>query len=183
VSLEALRADIEEISPLNEREVLAIERTLDRLTWPGDPFDEEANDHHVTVGAFILSSRGIVLHLHKRLGMWLQPGGHVDAGESPEDACRREALEETGLEVRHFDPVRLFHVDVHPGPSGHTHYDLRYLVVAEPRDPSPLDDESPEVYWFDLDAASERAATDLIPVMRKLGQSIETWGVANYRGE
>jgi 8-oxo-dGTP pyrophosphatase MutT (NUDIX family) len=183
VSLTSLRSDIEEISPINEREVLSIEKTLDRLTWPGDPFDEAANDHHVTVGAFVLSSRGLVLHLHKRLGMWLQPGGHVDPGESPEEACLREASEETGLEAHHLDPVRLFHVDVHPGPSGHTHYDLRYLVVAEPRDPSPGEGESPEVYWFDLDAATERAAKDLVPVIDKLAQSIDAWGVANYRGE
>jgi 8-oxo-dGTP pyrophosphatase MutT (NUDIX family) len=179
VSLVTLRADIEGISPMNDREALSIEQTLDRLTWPGDPFDEEANEHHVTVGAFLLSSRGIVLHRHKRLGIWVQPGGHVDAGESPEEACLREAVEETGLDVHHLDPVRLYHVDVHPGPSGHTHYDLRYLVVSEPRDPSPPLGESPEVYWFDFDAAAKRAAVDLAPVVRKLAQSIDTLGVAN----
>jgi ADP-ribose pyrophosphatase YjhB (NUDIX family) len=177
--LETLRIEIEAITPINDREAHSIEKTLDRLTWPGDPFDEEANEHHVTVGAFILSSRGIVLHLHKRLGMWLQPGGHVDAGESPEEGCLREATEETGLEVRHLDPVRLFHVDVHPGPSGHTHYDLRYVVVAEPREPTPPLGESPEVYWFDLESATERAAEDLVPVVRKLAQSIDSLGVAN----
>ncbi len=168
---------------MNEREARSLERTLDRLTWPGDPFEEEANDHHLTVGAFVVSSRGMILHLHKRLGIWVQPGGHVDAGETPEEACVREVSEETGLEVRHLDPARLFHVDVHPGPSGHTHYDLRYVVASEPRDPSPPPGESPEVYWFDFDEAAERAADDLAPVVRKLARSIDTWGVANYRGE
>ena len=179
MSLESLRAEIEAISPLNEREAESIEKTLDRLTWPGDPFDEKEHEHHVTVGALVLSSRGIILHRHKRLGIWVQPGGHVDVGELPEDACLREAREETGLEVRHLDPVRLFHVDVHPGPSGHTHYDLRYLLVSEPRDPSPPEGESPEVYWFNFDAASERAAGDLVPVVRELAQSIDSLGVAN----
>jgi 8-oxo-dGTP pyrophosphatase MutT (NUDIX family) len=179
VSFETLRVAIEGILPLNEREASSIEKTLDRLTWPGDPFDEEANDHHVTVGAFILSARGVVLHRHKRLGIWVQPGGHVDVGESPEGACLREATEETGLEVHHLEPIRLFHVDVHPGPSGHTHYDLRYLVVSEPRDPSPPEGESAEVYWFDFDAATERAADELVPVLRTLAQSIDSSGVAN----
>jgi 8-oxo-dGTP pyrophosphatase MutT (NUDIX family) len=179
VSLENVRAEIQRISPMNEREADSIERTLDRLTWPGDPFDEEANEHHLTVGAFVVSSRGIVLHLHKRLGIWVQPGGHVDAGESPEEACLRETSEETGLDVRHLDPICLFHVDVHPGPSGHTHYDLRYLVVSEPHDPTPPAGESPEVYWFDFDAAAARAADDLVPVVRHLARSVDSLGVAN----
>jgi 8-oxo-dGTP pyrophosphatase MutT (NUDIX family) len=179
VSVDRLRAQIAAITPLNEREAESITQTLDRLTWPGDPFDESANDHHVTVGALVLSSRGIILHRHKRLGIWVQPGGHVDAGEEPEDACRREASEETGLEVHHLDPVRLFHVDVHPGPSGHTHYDLRYLMMSEPRDPSPPTGESPDVYWFDFEAASERATADLVPVVRALARSIDSLGVAN----
>ena len=63
----------------------------------------------------------------------------------------RETLEETGLVSR--APRRrstLFHVDVHPGPRGHTHYDLRYVLVARPLDPPPPPGESPEVYWFDF---------------------------------
>ena len=45
---------------------------------------------------------------------------------------------------------------MHPGPKGHTHYDLRYVVVSEPLDPSPPAGESPEVYWFDFAAAAQR---------------------------
>jgi ADP-ribose pyrophosphatase YjhB (NUDIX family) len=33
-------------------------------------------------------------------GLWCVPGGAMDAGESVEECCRREVLEETGLEVR-----------------------------------------------------------------------------------
>ena len=40
-----------------------------------------------------------MLHLHKRLDLWLQPGGHIEPGETPWDAARREAHEETGLDV------------------------------------------------------------------------------------
>jgi hypothetical protein len=35
------------------------------------------------------------------------------------------------------------------------------------------------VYWFDFDAAAQRAADDLAPVMRKLAGSVDTLGVAN----
>jgi 8-oxo-dGTP pyrophosphatase MutT (NUDIX family) len=180
VTLDALRVRLEAITPVDEREAESIEKTLERLNWPGDPFDEHADDHHLTASAFVLSSRGVVLHLHKRLGIWVQPGGHVDEGESPEEACVRETAEETGLLVRHLDPVTLFHVDVHPGPSGHTHYDLRYVVASEPLDPSPPAGESPEVDWFDFDAAAERAQGSLSPALfRKLAESPQARGVTN----
>ena len=176
---ETLREQIERIEPVNEQESLSIVATLDRLTWPGDPFSEVENEHHVTASAFVISTRGVILHRHRRLEIWLQPGGHVDPGERPEDAARRETHEETGLVARHVVPINLFHVDVHPGPRGHTHYDLRYLLVSEPRDPSPPQGESPEVYWFDFDAAAQRAADDLVPVLRRLAESVDTLGVAN----
>jgi 8-oxo-dGTP pyrophosphatase MutT (NUDIX family) len=170
-----LVAAIHAIEPVDERECASLTATLERLSWPGDPFDEFANDHHVTSSAFVLSSRGIILHLHRRLGIWVQPGGHVDAGEGPEEACVRETLEETGLEVVHTDPATLFHVDVHPGPRGHTHYDLRYVVLARPVDPSPPPGESPEVYWFDFAHATQRCESAMVPALEKLKVAAVRW--------
>jgi 8-oxo-dGTP pyrophosphatase MutT (NUDIX family) len=171
VSVEELRVELERLVPVDEREATSIASTLDRLTWPGDPFSESENDHHVTASAFVVSSRGVILHLHRRLGIWVQPGGHVDPGESAPEACVRETLEETGLAVRHLVPPRLFHVDVHPGPKGHTHYDLRYVLVSDPHDPAPPDHESPDVYWFSFEDAPTRAEPTLSAALVKLGQS------------
>ncbi|MCU1362807.1 MAG: pyrophosphohydrolase including oxidative damage repair enzyme [Acidimicrobiaceae bacterium] len=172
-----LRLGIERITPVDEREATSISGTLDRLTWPGDPYSEQENDHHVTASAFVVSSRGVILHLHRRLEIWVQPGGHVDPGESPLAACVRETLEETGLVVRHLEPPLLFHVDVHPGPKGHTHYDLRYVLLADPLDPTPPDHESPEVYWFDFADAPRRAEPALSPALIKLGQLVRELGM------
>lgn len=172
-----LRLDLERISPVDEREANSLALTLDRLTWPGDPFSESDSDHHVTASAFVVSSRGVILHLHRRLGIWVQPGGHVDAGESPAVASLRETYEETGLVVRHVEPPLLFHVDVHPGPKGHTHYDLRYVLLSEPLDPSPPDHESPEVYWFDFDEAPRRAEPTLSAALVKLREWENEFGM------
>ena len=172
-----LRAQIERIDPVDERERASIDQTLDRLTWPQDPFDEEASDHHLTASAFVISSRGVVLHRHRRLGIWVQPGGHVDPGESIEAAALRETHEETGLIVRHLDPVELFHVDVHPGPRGHVHYDLRYVLVARPEDPTPLEGESAEVFWFDFADAIKRCEPSLVPALEKLQRASSEWNV------
>jgi 8-oxo-dGTP pyrophosphatase MutT (NUDIX family) len=175
--LDQLRRQLARITPVEEREKSSLARTLERLTWPGDPFDEHFSDHHLTASAFVISSRGVILHRHKRLGIWVQPGGHVDPGETPEEAALRETIEETGLIVRHLDPVELFNVDVHPGPRGHTHYDLRYVLVAPPVEPAPPVGESPDVYWFTFDAAVERCESSLVATLTKLGESIAGFDV------
>ncbi len=149
------------LEPVDDREQRSIAATLDFLDRAEDPFDATMNEHHVTSSSFVVSERGVILHRHRRLGIWVQPGGHVDPGETPEDAAVRETYEETGLVVRHFTPPRLFHVDVHPGPAGHTHYDLRYVVRARPDDPAPAMGESPDVHWFEFAAAVERAEPGL----------------------
>jgi 8-oxo-dGTP pyrophosphatase MutT (NUDIX family) len=181
-SLRSLRAQIERIDPVDQRESDSIAATLEVLKAPGDPFSRMAS-HHVTASAFVVSSRGVILHRHLLLGIWIQPGGHVDATEDPESAALRETLEETGLVAHHFDPVELFHVDVHPGPQGHRgpkdhlHYDLRYAVLAPPLDPSPPEGESPEVEWFDFDAAQARCEPALAPAIAKLARWYATRNV------
>jgi 8-oxo-dGTP pyrophosphatase MutT (NUDIX family) len=177
-----LVGQLEHIVPVDEREAGSIVATLDRLTWPEDPFDERVSEHHVTASAFVVSSRGVILLCHRLLGIWVQPGGHIDPGEGPEEAALRETLEETGLAVRHRSPAELFQVDVHPGPHGHTHYDLRYVLVAPPLDPSPSHGESREVYWFDFDAARERCEPALGHVLDKLDRATQRWNVKDFDG-
>jgi 8-oxo-dGTP pyrophosphatase MutT (NUDIX family) len=144
-----LRALVASRVPVDEREAESVRRFLAELDRLERPFDEHADPVHVTGSAVVIGRRGVLLHHHKRLGMWLQPGGHVDPGETPEQAAVRETFEETGFTCT--DP-RFVHVDVHPGGRGHTHLDVRYLVEAD-GDPSPAEGESPDVLWFAWDDA------------------------------
>ncbi len=75
--------------------------------------------------------------------------------------------------------MALFHVDVHPGPKGHTHYDLRYVLTSAPDDPTPPEGESPDVFWFAFDVAPERAESTLGAALRKLGESIDSLDVTD----
>ena len=165
------------LTPVDEREAASIAATLERLAWPGDPFDETASDHHLTASALVVSSRGVILHRHRSLNIWVQPGGHVDPGEEPAAAALRETAEETGLAARHLDATRPYHVDVHPGPRGHTHYDLQYLLAAPPEDPAPAPGEAPEVYWFDFAAAKQRCEPSLVAVLSRLEREVASLDV------
>lgn len=143
-------------APVDARETESIARFLEVVPALDDPCHEHADVRHVTASAIVVcdDAGAVVLHLHKRLGMWLQPGGHIDGGETCAQAALREAREETGLPVRHHDGGGVFvHLDVHPGPRGHTHFDLRYLLRAPHVAPTPGQDESPEVRWFAWDEA------------------------------
>ncbi len=155
-------------SPVDSRERNSITRFLAVFDALDRPFDEHASSLHVTASAIITGDAGVVLHRHKRLGMWLQPGGHIDADELPWDAALREAVEETGLPVTPADvePTTLLHVDVHPGPRGHTHLDLRYHFTAPPVAPAPPDGESPDVGWFSWAQAIAMSEPGLEGVLR-----------------
>jgi 8-oxo-dGTP pyrophosphatase MutT (NUDIX family)/GNAT superfamily N-acetyltransferase len=163
--LGTVRAAVAARRPVDARERESIATFLAGLDALSDPFDEHASPTHVTASAIVTSELGVVLHLHKRLSKWLQPGGHVDPGEAPWEAALRETSEETGLPVTADGPA-LLHVDVHPGPRGHTHLDLRYHLVSPPVAPAPPEGESPLVRWFSWPEAINMAELGLEGVLR-----------------
>lgn len=163
---------IADIVPVDLRERISINALRDRLSWGDDPFRESTSPWHVTASAFVVSPRGVILHKHRLLGIWVQPGGHVDPGESPEDGARREVYEETGLLTEPFGDGRIFHVDVHRGPRGHTHYDLRYVLWNNGDEPSPGANESPDVEWLSFPAAVGRAEFALRPALERLAEFV-----------
>ncbi|MFA9428747.1 NUDIX hydrolase [Egicoccus sp. AB-alg2] len=163
--LAELRRHLATHRPRDVREERSLRRTLALLDWLADPLSETADSTHVTGSAIVLDAGGrVLLHRHKRLGIWLQPGGHVDPGESVAQAAVRETREETGLAARHPDGGPLVaHVDVHQGPRGHVHLDVRYLLHADGDavlEPEP--GESPHVGWFDLDAVRHVGDASLV---------------------
>ena len=170
-----LRSRFTRHAPLDDQERRAVAHLLELLDGEADPFARTTLPTHVTASAVVrdIATGAVLLHLHRRLDRWLQPGGHIDPGERPEDAAVRETVEETGFAVAHprAGPLVL-HLDEHPGPDGHVHLDLRYLLHADRTAPRIADGETtgtgpgPTLRWADPEAAS--ALTD-----RSFGRALE----------
>lgn len=176
-TIEELHGAIEAFRPRTDREVGSRERMLAELGRLTRPFDREADPVHFTASAIVIGPRGVLLHLHKRIRRWLQPGGHIDPGETPIEAALREAGEETGLPVALAGGRReLFHLDVHTAYAGHIHLDLRYLLEAPDRDPAPAEGESQDVAWFSPQAAEQLADEALLDALHRLPSSAGTGG-------
>jgi 8-oxo-dGTP pyrophosphatase MutT (NUDIX family) len=181
--LRAVRDAVGDHPAADDREEIAKARILDGLDRLPRPFDEEADPVHLTGSAVVVGRRGTVLHRHKRLHRWMQPGGHLDPGEGPWDAALRESEEETGLPLRHPDEgPRLLHVDVHEAAKGHIHLDLRYLLLAPDEDPHPPPDESPEARWYTWDEALDVSDAALVGALEAARRQPEVPAVRGREG-
>jgi 8-oxo-dGTP diphosphatase len=57
-----------------------------------------------TAAGILVHEDKVLLVKHKKLGIWLNPGGHIEVGELPHQAAEREFFEETGVKVTAYDP-------------------------------------------------------------------------------
>jgi 8-oxo-dGTP pyrophosphatase MutT (NUDIX family) len=128
--------------PEDSRDEEVLHRFRDFLARP-DPFFRENAEGHVTASAIVMLPPGdrVVLVSHRKLGGWLQPGGHVEAEDgSVFETALREVREETGIERLEAPRGRsILDLDVHPIPAfgdepPHFHYDVRFLMTSEDGD-------------------------------------------------
>ena len=114
---------------------------------------------HLTGSAWIVSPdrRRTLLTHHRKLGKWLQLGGHADGDRDLLEVARREAREESGLRSLRVVEAGVFDLDRHWIPPrktdpGHYHYDLRFLLEADPDEPLVISAESEDLAWVEIAA-------------------------------
>ena len=99
--------------------------------------DENPRTHYcVYFAAYDPTAKEVFIGHHKKSGLWLFNGGHIDRGETPEEALLREIGEEWGLKIN-LDLIgepKLLTITEINNPTKQTctrHYDIWYFVPVE----------------------------------------------------
>jgi 8-oxo-dGTP pyrophosphatase MutT (NUDIX family) len=155
VTRDDLRPLLDGHEPRDAKEAADRTAMLAFLDHLPEPFSRDQQIAHFTASALVVDETGTRTALvhHRKLGIWVQPGGHLDPHDTTiGDAALREVREETGIAGT---LGRLLHLDIHEIPSEppHLHLDVRFLVVAA-GDDLQLSDESTDLRWYELDEAA-----------------------------
>jgi 8-oxo-dGTP pyrophosphatase MutT (NUDIX family) len=126
---------------------------LDFLASAPQVFERSHAVGHFTGSAWLVSGDGerVLLTHHRKLGRWLQLGGHADGDRDLARVALREAEEESGLRELAVHPD-IFDLDRHLIPArgdepAHWHYDVRYVVRATGSETFVVSEESLELAW------------------------------------
>lgn len=147
-------------------------------------------DRDFTASGLVVDAGRVLLVRHSTLDRWVQPGGHVEPRETPDEAAIREVREETGVSMRVHEAYRPadpdaedlpepFRINLHEVHEGHWHVDFAFLGtverVGEPTDGDAHDGQR----WVDrdeigtlspLDANTRRMALDAIESVQRSGE-------------
>ena len=154
-------------------------------------------EHDQTASAFIVRTDRekpeLLLHTHKKLGVLLQIGGHVELNETPWQAVCHEIVEETGYSLDQLDilqpKLRMESLDgavLHPLPlvhnthnfdtaGTHKHTDVSYAFVtdSEPNN-LPSEGESTDFRWVDIEQLKALEKRNIFENVRKIGEFVLT---------
>lgn len=156
-----------------------------------------SGEHDLTASAFVVRDDfpepRLLLHMHKKLGVLLQPGGHVELNENPWQAIEHELREETGYS---FDDLEILQPKgtlksitnawLHPQPvvvnthnfdsdGIHKHTDISFAFVAY-GEPTllPEEGESRDLRWLSSEQLSQLDSTEIFENVREIGQYVLT---------
>jgi 8-oxo-dGTP pyrophosphatase MutT (NUDIX family) len=159
---EPIRRVLDQYEPRDASEVADVAR-LGALLEREDVCDRSTSVH-VTGSALVVHppTRTVLLRWHPRMQMWMQVGGHFDAGETdPWLVALREAREETGLtDLRApaltADPplqIVIVPVPAYGDEPAHEHADFRYVFVTATPSAIVPESSAARLRWTDVTQA------------------------------
>lgn len=144
--------------PVDAGEAENLARIEEFVRSHAECFQRSLEVGHITGSAWLINRAGshVLLTHHRKLGMWLQLGGHADGNPDVLAVAIREAQEESGID--RIMPVSkdVFDVDAHeiparPGEPPHVHYDIRFLLTTCDDERIRISDESIDLRWVAMD--------------------------------
>ena len=154
---------------------LAREKILEFITEHNDALHRTCMEGHLTGSAMIIESsyERVLVMLHKKLGIWLQPGGHADGEGYLSNVAFREAFEETGINNLALWTTAI-DCDVHKIPEfgdekEHFHFDLTYLLLAPEKAVIKRNHESTDMRWVPLEELKALTGEERLQRIARLG--------------
>lgn len=147
---------LEKYFPTDPYEIAAKSQMLDFINEFENCFDRSLALGHFTGSCWIESydKSKFLLTLHKKIGLWLQPGGHADGDSDIVRVALKEAHEESGLENIELVSNDIFDIDIHlihayKNVPAHYHFDVRFLMRASNKNEKiKISNESNDLKWF-----------------------------------
>jgi 8-oxo-dGTP diphosphatase len=123
--------------------------------------------HFTATGIVFSPQKEILMIKHKKLQVWLPPGGHVEKDELPEDAVLREIYEETGIIAKIYSmkqklslsskhckelerPFVILLEDMECN-GLHVHIDMFFLCIALNKELVLQQSEISDIGWFTIE--------------------------------
>lgn len=113
---------------------------------------------HFCASVFVVNpeNKKMLLVKHKKFNKWVQPGGHIEDDETPEEAALREVYEETGIKVtllgdrfpREDDFIRPLGIQKNRNKMGDLHIDIIYAGIPKGEIHEKISEESTVISWF-----------------------------------
>lgn len=141
-------------APRYTEEVEYKERVIRFIQNHENCFERTCKVGHITGSSWLISPEGthaFLMH-HRKINIWVQPGGHCDGDTDVLAVALKEAQEESG--IRDIRPIshNIFDIDIHTFPKKgddpeHLHYDVRFFLQAQ-TSAITINTESNDAQWF-----------------------------------
>lgn len=154
---ELLLKALEAYQPTHQADSLALAKFQDFVRIEPDCFERSLEIGHLTASCWLVNERkdSVLLTHHRKLGIWIQLGGHADGDGNLLGVAIKEAEEESGIQGIKALDEQIFDIDVHliperKGEPMHEHFDVRFLLIAPTVDDFEISRESLDLKWVPI---------------------------------